>query len=67
MRYQDKAKKIKVIEKISEEKHDIEKYVANLHDSSSKLMANMHKPAAEKQKMLANIFINAYIAAENLE
>lgn len=66
MKNQDKAKKIKIIERIIEEKTEIEKYVHSLHEASDKLLKNLHKSEAEKQKMLANVFINAYIAAEKL-
>lgn len=66
MRYQDKAKKIKVIERIAEEKPEIEKYVHSLHEASSKLLSALDKSHAEKQRLLAHVFINAYIAAEGM-
>ena len=66
MRDEDKFKKMKITEKIAEDKHDVEKYVHSLHEASSKLLKSLDKSDTEKQKMLANVFINAYIAAERL-
>ena len=66
MRDDDKFKKMKVMEKIAENKPKTDKYIHSLHEASSKLFNSMDKSNEEKQKLLANVFINAYIAAERL-
>ena len=66
MKSEDLFKKTKVKEKISENKSAIEKNVLSLHDASAKLLKSLNKSDFEKQRMLANVFINAYLAAERL-
>ena len=66
MKSEDMFKKIKVLEKISENKPAIEKDILGLHEASTKLWQSLNKSDEEKQRRIANVFIGAYIAAERL-
>jgi len=66
MRDDDIFKKIKVLEKISENKPAIEKDIHGLHEASSILWKSDDKTKEERQRRLANVFISAYIAAEKM-
>jgi len=66
MKDDDIFKKIKVLEKISENKLAVEKDIHGLHEASAILWHSVDKTKEEKQRRLANVFISAYIAAEKM-
>ena len=66
MKSEDIFAKIKTLEKIYENKPEIEKDILGIHEASTKLWQSLNKSEEEKQRRLANIFIGAYVAANRL-